>query len=547
MTLRRIAATTDIDFAPMTALIVEDNISMRGTLKTMLGSFGLVQIEFAQRAAEARKKITSREFNVVLCDFMLDLDGMTGQELLEELRVTHLLPLESIFIMITAERVYERVVATAEYGPDDYIIKPFSADVLRLRLTRAIERKIAMTELNALLKQRDSAEAVLACDRGLKHSPKFALDFLRMKAELLTTLHRPDEAQKIYEDILKHKAVPWAHFGMAVILAGSERLAEAETALSTLIAENPLFMRAYDQLAKVQSAKGDTASAQVTLQKAADKSASMGRIAQIGELARQNGDLITAEIMLTKAVSRVGISDMVNPDHVLALASIKSELGKEDEALAVIATARKSMPSGSMSITAYIVEARIFAERGNVDVARKSLDLAIQKLTEDEMTISSELAPELLTACLLTNHPDTFALARSILEQHTDERLREKLQKLFLKHGYPDIFASAAKEALAVVTQTNNEGVQAASRREFGRAIALMTDAYQRMPGNAKVAINLAKILVAGLEFEPFTPTRASQAEDILVKLFSLPDKDTREEVQRIKQKLAQLINNNRT
>jgi DNA-binding response OmpR family regulator len=61
----------------------------------------------------------------VLCDYNLG-DGMDGQELLER-RKTGTLPLSTIWIMITGERKYERVVAAAEMAPDDYILKPFNS------------------------------------------------------------------------------------------------------------------------------------------------------------------------------------------------------------------------------------------------------------------------------------------------------------------------------------------------------------------------------------------------------------------------------------
>ena len=542
MALQPVAGPQLIQFEELSALIVEDNLAMRGTLKSMLNGFELNKLEFAQRAAEARKKIAARQFDLILCDYMLDMDGMNGQELLEELRLTKLLSLDTIFVMITAERMYEKVVATAEYGPDDYIIKPFSPDVLKLRLSRAIERKQALAEVNRCIDKRDVMAALQACEAGLKQAPRFAVDFLRLKAELLLQQERHEEAQTIYQDILKHKAVPWARYGMAQILRATGQLEEAEAELAALVADNPLFLRAYDSLAKVQRSRGDGTAAQATLQKAADKSVSIARISEIGDLARQNGDLLTAEIMLAKTVSRAGVSDIVNADHVLALAAVKTELGKPDEALQVLAGAKRSMPGGGMSLTAAVVESRIYAEKGNLEHARSMLDKALGILNRDELTISQELAPELISACLLTNHPDTFALAQRILEQHSDEALREQLQRLFTRHGHPTAFANASEEALKAVTRINNEGVQAASRRDFATAVKLMSDAYMRMPGNSRIGINLCKILLAALEMEGFSTQYAHQAEDIVARLMSMQEQSTREQAQAIKQKLLGIL-----
>lgn len=43
--------------------------------------------------------------------------------------------------MTTAEGSYERVVAAAEFAPDDYLLKPFNANNLKERLDRILTKK----------------------------------------------------------------------------------------------------------------------------------------------------------------------------------------------------------------------------------------------------------------------------------------------------------------------------------------------------------------------------------------------------------------------
>ncbi len=542
MALKPVARHASQSLADMSVMVIEDNLAMRATMKSMLTGMEVTQIDFAQRAAEARKKLVARPCDLVLCDYMLDPDGMNGQELLEELRLTQSLPLHTIFIIITAERVYEKVVAAAEYGPDDYIIKPFAPDLLRLRLFRAIERKQAMTEVNRALAARDPITALAACEKGLVLHPRFSVDFLRVKAEVLQTLNRHEEARQLYEDILKHKAVPWARFGLAQLMARAEQLEAAEAEFAGLVEENPLFLRAYDSLSRVQRSRGDHTAAQATLQKAADKSNSLARLAELGELARNNGDLATAESILTRTVARAGVSELVSADHVLALAAVKQELGKSDEALAVLAGAKKSMPGGVMSLTSMVVEARIYAQKQNMEHARRQLDQALNLIEQDRLSISAELAPELVHACLLTGHPDAFRMAQTVLEQHSDDRLRAEIERLLTNFGYGQQFDALSEEATRAVTRINNEGVQAASRGDYATAVDLLSDAYQRMPGNARVGINLSKILVAALGEGKAPPQYIRQAEDILAQLFTLPDKSAREQAQQIRQRLVSLL-----
>jgi DNA-binding response OmpR family regulator len=86
------------------------------------------------------RQVGRTPFDIILSDYLLE-DGRDGQQLLEELRQQHLVPLSTVFMMITSERAYHNVVSVAELAPDDYLIKPFTADDLHGRLVRALYRK----------------------------------------------------------------------------------------------------------------------------------------------------------------------------------------------------------------------------------------------------------------------------------------------------------------------------------------------------------------------------------------------------------------------
>jgi DNA-binding response OmpR family regulator len=135
-----------INYTALRALVVDDYPGMRSALKLTLSNFGVTKIQMAGSAAEAITRIQNNRFDFILCDFNLG-DGRDGQQLLEELRHRGLISLETVFIMVTAESIYEKVAATAELAPDDYMIKPFSAEVLRNRLESILLRKLAFKEI----------------------------------------------------------------------------------------------------------------------------------------------------------------------------------------------------------------------------------------------------------------------------------------------------------------------------------------------------------------------------------------------------------------
>src|SRR5690606_29031359 len=108
-----------------------------------------------------------------------------------------------VFIMVTAEKAYENVVATVELGPDDYIIKPFSPDRLRFRLERALTRKQFFRPLFVARREGDfdTAEAFITEHLSSEAGKPYRFDLLRQRAELLMARGDPAAAEAAYNEI----------------------------------------------------------------------------------------------------------------------------------------------------------------------------------------------------------------------------------------------------------------------------------------------------------------------------------------------------------
>ena len=191
----------------------------------------------------------SKPCDFILCDFNLG-DGRDGQQLLEELRHSNLISPETVFMMVTAESYYEKVVATAELAPDDYMIKPFSAEVLRSRLENVLLRKRAFHDVHQHLAAQNLEAAITACDEIISKRPKYMVDALRFKGELLVTLERFAEAKALYQQVIKMRAIPWARLGLARTLHMQEQHEAAEEELRDVLERAPEMVAAYDLLVR---------------------------------------------------------------------------------------------------------------------------------------------------------------------------------------------------------------------------------------------------------------------------------------------------------
>ncbi|MDD5248171.1 MAG: response regulator [Rhodocyclaceae bacterium] len=306
-------------FKELRFLVIEDQEASRKTLKMCIQSMGGFSIEIAVSHGDAIFRIKNNVPDIIICDYILG-DGRTGQQLLEELRHTATLPNRVVFLMVTAERSYEQVVSAVELTPDDYVIKPFSPEVLGLRIEKAVQKKLAFRTYYDLREAHQFDEAVQELDAMLARdqAKPYKYDIFRYRAETLADAGCTDEAQRAYEDIIRIHPFPWAKAGLARMLHRKDRLPEARATVDEVIAMSPNYFEAYDLKAAICSDSGDYAEAQKTLAHAAERAPrNWSRKRTLSTVALHNGDFETAtavmrDVVVNDAAGGASLHDSLN-------------------------------------------------------------------------------------------------------------------------------------------------------------------------------------------------------------------------------------------
>ena len=122
-------------------LIIDGDISLSTVLRDYLVSRGY-QAAMEPMGREALSRLSSEHWDIVLME--LQGLGMNGYELLKGIR--HRLPKLPIFIL-SSRSDREDQMRAFELGADDYILKPFSMDLLICRM-EAVLRRIRAYEEN---------------------------------------------------------------------------------------------------------------------------------------------------------------------------------------------------------------------------------------------------------------------------------------------------------------------------------------------------------------------------------------------------------------
>ena len=506
-------------------LIVDRHSPARDSLRLMLGALGVTAVHGAGSSAEVIRQVKGNRFDIILSDFVLD-DGRDGQQLLEELRHAHLIPLGTVYMIITSERSYTNVVALAELAPDDYLIKPFTSEQLQARLVRAIYKKHVLRKIYEQIERGALQEAIAACDRVIQQQPVYQYDALRFKGELLHQLGRTAEAEVVYRRVLEGRVVPWAKMGLATALRDRNALEEAEQLADQVIQEAPEFLSAYDFLASVHEAQGKLKEAQQVLQRAADASPhNTLRQRLVGDVAARNKDLLAAERAYGKVIARNKGSSLRTVDDYANLSRVLIERGDVDASRKISAEMKREWRGDKQAeLAALVAESLCLDLEGAGDKAQAIVAqaIALQQQVDAEAAekgrhVSQRLSVDLAHACYATGHAEAAQqiMRQVAAENNEDPHLLDHITSVFEKTGQPDAGRALLDQVSKQIVDLNNKGVIAARNGDLEGSVELLIQAVEQVP-NLQFLVNAAKAIFSLLERKGWDNELAARGLDYL-------------------------------
>ncbi|MFZ6757537.1 tetratricopeptide repeat protein [Undibacterium sp. Ji50W] len=504
------------ELSDIRALLIEPHAGMRVSLHNMLNLCGITKIEHGLSAGTAVRAIQAKVFDLILCEYDLGV-GQDGQQLLEDMRHHKLAPLSTIFIMVTAERSYAKVVSAAELAPSDYLLKPFTADMLLERVIRALEKRKAFVEVHNLMEQGAVAEAIMACHHGERDHPKYAIDFMRLRAELHVIHGEAAEAEELYKYLFELKAVAWARLGLAKTLFMQGKYQEAEEILKNLVAENDKYMDAYDWLAKTHEVAGELPEAKEVLDIAVGVSPhAVRRLRKLGKIALETGDIETAENVLKKVVSKAKFSEFRDPEDHMNLVNALVKKGDTEQAKSVIRDLEKNM-SGLKKTAAVraISAAMVHASTGDVRLAEE-LGAAVVASRED-IGLSTDAKLGLAKSCLENDLEDNASeIILDVMKNASDQGVMSRAMGVFESAGKGHIGKELAQRSQREVMDLVALGVQKAKQGDFRGSVELMSAAARKSPDNPQVVLNAALAALKCLENMGWDQATGEQARNLI-------------------------------
>ena len=123
----------------MKILVVDDFSTMRRIIKNLLRDLGFNNTDEADDGLTALPMLKTGKYDLLVTDW--NMPGMQGIDLLKAVRADSDDTLKNIpVLMVTAEQKKEQIIEAAQAGVNGYIVKPFTALILKEKLEKIFAR-----------------------------------------------------------------------------------------------------------------------------------------------------------------------------------------------------------------------------------------------------------------------------------------------------------------------------------------------------------------------------------------------------------------------
>jgi len=119
----------------MKIMLIDDSKTMRNIQKSVLRQLGYTEIEEACDGQDALSKVGAFGPGLILVDWnMPNMDGLSFVKAFRQTNRT------TPLIMVTTEAEKSRVIEAIKAGVNNYVVKPFTPDLLSQRINETLAK-----------------------------------------------------------------------------------------------------------------------------------------------------------------------------------------------------------------------------------------------------------------------------------------------------------------------------------------------------------------------------------------------------------------------
>jgi DNA-binding NarL/FixJ family response regulator len=483
-------------YSKLSALVIDDAPVQLATLRGQLAMLGIQKVDGATNPDEALRLARAGKHSLVLCDFSLG-HRTDGQQLFEYMRENELIAPDCLFFMVTAENGYSSVAAASEHKPDAYLLKPITASDLEDRLKAGLERRKVFLTFLAEQARKNLQGALDACDAILARKDRWYMQALQQKAQVLLQLARHADARAAYQTALDLRPqLAWAQLGLARALKAGGQLEEARRIAQDMLAssDGERNLGAYDLLAEVLDAQGDSRGAQWVLRDAAAAVPSAKRHRLLAQCALRNGDLEVGLESLAKVTKATQGAITAQAQDSLSMAQAMVDAGRAGESITVLEKGLAGQAKApAVDSVAQAIRAQALARMGDAAGAAAAMARARESLRSGRADFA---AVALAKAELLAGNPEVGLdmLSKVVSSDHESPHVRQLVSNALRSTGHEEKVATLVEGAATRMQQRLTDAKTLLRESQVDEAVATIESTLKDYPENTGVLLQAAQI-----------------------------------------------------
>jgi DNA-binding response OmpR family regulator len=472
-------------------------------LRGMLKDLGVDKISVAQSGEAAIVECGQNRYDILFIDYNLG-DGRNGRQLFEEIKDRKLIPDTSICLLVTGESQATTVVGALEVLPDDYIVKPFSQNLLLQRVAKSWLKKQVFVPFYISMNANDYENALVVIDDILENYPRYKATSNKYKAQVLFELEQYTQLSEYLDEFLEKKRLNWALIFKSKILKQEKKYLAAIKFAKEAVLQSKMNLEAYDVITDCYLAKDDIEQAYDWVRSGIEKSPfSVPRQYKLSAVAKLNNDFESSIKACNQVVDLTSHSFKKDYRHLLNhIRNIIDIVDLEDDdkkkrkfnqhALHVLQQSKRDSASFT-DLEQEDFEQMCLARLDSVNGLNLKAKKSFSQLTSKFNTTDYQLPTDLLA--------DSISLMLKIGE--FDNALEYVNQIKELKVELDDftkaMIAEAqemAKDQIKSVKLLNKKGIEAFTDGDYQEACSLFEKSLVIAPMNTGSALNLAQVLI---------------------------------------------------
>lgn len=504
-------AFSAMKYSDFRVIIADEQHTFASLMKGILMSLGFSKITIASSGDEAQKICSRAQFDIYLFDCSFR-NGISGLELVQNLRKNHLAPCMALMFIVTGDHSRSKVLCAVEQEPDDYIVKPFSQKQFARRLKKAIAKKKDLEDIYSCIYRNDAPGAISALEKAVSEGTPYDVYCRCLLSDYYISTGQHNLAQAVIQEGMACSESDYLKFALGKVLYSKKLHEESLSIIQDVLTRRPLMTDAIEYVSKNYISLGMTEKAIQSIRQAVALSPLSERLlnAQI-TTALNAGDFMTARdglalLLNVKKNSPEEVDTLLesfvqcefmfveNSHDPFHISSMEKVIGN------IIGRYHACTSKDRFSLETFktVCEARVALIRGETQRSKRRLYQALTAMNENNSNLADSIKIGMYLGLL--------SLGEYEVAEHLSQELAGRSADSDIAMNILDICVSRKNAEQAErrnkYQELNSQGIREYKNGKLDEALRLFKEAKRKVPGNSNAILNKIQILLDMTEIQ---------------------------------------------